>query len=171
MRGIANYYAMANEAKGGLKKLMYIAESSFLATLANKHNSSTTKVASKLRHGRDFMITTDTKEGKQRRYTLFKLRDWKPPKTKEDVDNMPTTAYLLLRRSSLEERLKANICESCGKEGGYFEVHHVRKLKDVKGKEWWEQVLIARQRKTIVLCIECHDLLHTGKLSNRQKKL
>jgi retron-type reverse transcriptase len=170
MRGIANYYAMANEAKGGLKKLMYIAESSFLATLANKHNSSTTKVASKLRHGRDFMITTDTKEGKQRRYTLFKLRDWKPPKTKEDVDNMPTTAYLLLRRSSLEERLKANICESCGKEGGYFEVHHVRKLKDVKGKEWWEQVLIARQRKTIVLCIECHDLLHTGKLSNRQKK-
>src|SRR5207244_6913631 len=55
MRGIANYYALANEAKGGLKKLMYIAERSFLATLANKHDSSTTQIASKLRQGRDLV--------------------------------------------------------------------------------------------------------------------
>ena len=33
MRGIANYYALANEAKRGLYKLMYLAKSSFLATL------------------------------------------------------------------------------------------------------------------------------------------
>src|SRR5262245_14055272 len=30
--------------------------------------------------------------------------------------------------------------------------------------------MIARQRKTLVLCIECHDLFHAGKLSNRRKK-
>ena len=63
-----------------------------------------------------------------------------------------------------------NICESCGKEGGYFEVHHVRKLKDLKGKEWWEQVMSYRKRKTMILCNECHGLLHTGKLSKRQKE-
>jgi RNA-directed DNA polymerase len=72
--------------------------------------------------------------------------------------------------STLEQRLKANICESCGKEGGYFEVHHVRKLKNLQGKEWWEQVMSYRKRKTMVLCNECHDLLHAHKLSNRQKK-
>ena len=171
MRGIANYYALANEAKGGLKKLMYIAESSFLATLANKHNSTISQIASKLRQGNDLVVTTNTKEGKQRRYTLFNLRNWNPPQAKEDIDKMPTTAYLLLSRSSLETRLKASICESCGRDGGYFEVHHVKKLKDVQGKQWWEQVMIQRQRKTLVLCIECHDLLHAGKLSKRRKEL
>jgi hypothetical protein len=49
-------------------------------------------------------------------------------------------------------------------------VHHVRRLKDLQGKEWWEQVMSYRKRKTMILCIECHDLLHAHKLSNRQKK-
>jgi RNA-directed DNA polymerase len=67
-------------------------------------------------------------------------------------------------------RLEAHLCEFCGKSGGYFEVHHIRKRKDVKGKEAWERIMIARRRKTMVLCHECHDLLHAGKLSYRQKK-
>jgi RNA-directed DNA polymerase len=170
MRGIANYYALANNAKGALRKLMYIAESSFLATLANKHKRSMSQIASKLRQGRDLCVTTFTKEGKAKRYTLFKLRDWKPPQPKADVDHMPKTAYLRFGRSTLEQRLKASICESCGKEGGYFEIHHVRKLKDLQGKQWWKQVMSYRKRKTMVLCVECHDLLHAGKLSKRQKE-
>ena len=68
------------------------------------------------------------------------------------------------------QRLNASVCESCGKEGGYFEVHHVRKLKDLQGKQWWEQVMSARKRKTLILCNECHILLHAGKLSKRQKE-
>src|SRR5882724_5839161 len=75
-----------------------------------------------------------------------------------------------LRKShtrSLEQRLQANVCEHCGKDGGFFEVHHVKKLKDV-GKQGWERILMTRKRKTIVLCIECHDLLHAGQLSDRQ---
>jgi RNA-directed DNA polymerase len=49
MRGIANYYGLANEAKTGLSKLMYLAKSSFLATLAWKHQSSISKENSRLR--------------------------------------------------------------------------------------------------------------------------
>jgi group II intron reverse transcriptase/maturase len=171
MRGIANYYALANNAKRGLQKAIFLAESSFLATLANKHNSSIEKEATRLRQGRDLCITIQTKGGKRRRYTLFKLRDWRPPQSKEDIDALPHIGRVLQGRSSVAQRLLANICEFCGKEEGYFEVHHVRKLKDVVGKEAWEKVMIARKRKTIVLCIECHDLLHAGKLSNRQKKV
>lgn len=170
MRGLAKYYVLANEAKTGLSKLVYLAKSSFLATLAWKHQSSISKENSRLRHGKDITVLTNTKEGKPKRYTLFTLRNWKPPQPKEDVDKMPTTAHLRFGRSTLEQRLKANTCESCGKEGGYFEVHHVRKLKDLQGKEWWEQVMSYRKRKTMILCIECHDLLHAHKLSNRQKK-
>jgi hypothetical protein len=170
MRGLANYYALANGAKAGLSKLMYLAKNSFLATLAWKYQSSIRKENARLRQGRDIVIHSSTKEGKSRKYTLFTLRSWKPPQPKNDVDQMPTTAHLRFGRSSLEQRLNANRCESCDKEGGYFEVHHVRKLKDLQGKEWWEQVMSARKRKTMILCNECHVLLHARKLSNRQKK-
>lgn len=149
---------------------MYLAKSSLLATFADKYKSSMSKELAKHRQGKDIVVLSKTKEGKSQRYTLFTLRDWKPPHPKENVDALPTTIHLRFGRSTLDQRLNANICESCGKEGGYFEVHHVRKLKDLQGKEWWEQVIIARKRKTMILCVECHDLLHTGKLSNRQKK-
>jgi hypothetical protein len=120
--------------------------------------------------GKALTVLTKTKEGKPKRYTLFTLRDWQPPQPKEHVDKMPTTAHLRFGRSTLEQRLTASSCESCGKAGGYFAVHHVRKLKDLQGKEWWEQVMSYRKRKTMILCIECHDLLHAHQLSNRQKK-
>jgi Type II intron maturase len=170
MRGLANYYGLANEAKTGLNKLMYLAKSSFLATLAWKNRSSISKENARLRQGKDLIILVKTKEGRPKRYTLFTLRDWKPPQPTEDVDKVPSTAHLRLGRSTLEQRLTANRCESCEKVGGYFEVHHVRKLKDLQGKEWWEQVMSYRKRKTMILCNECHDLLHAHKLTNRRKK-
>ena len=166
----SDYYALANGAKQGLQKLTYIARNSFLATLAWKHDSSISKEISKLRQGRDIAVHINTKEGKTKRYTLFTLRDWKPPQPKEDGEKTPITAHLRFGRSTLEQRLKAHICESCGNEGGDFEVHHGRKLKDLQGKKWWEQVMSYRKRKTMLLCIECHDLLHAGKLSKRQKE-
>jgi hypothetical protein len=149
---------------------MQLAKGSFLATMAQKHRSSISKEDSKLRQGKDIVILTKTKEGKPKRYTLFTLRDWKPPQPNADVDKVPITVHLRFGRSTLEQRLNANICESCEKEGGYFEVHHVRKLKDLQGKKWWEQVMSYRKRKTMILCIECHHLLHAGKLSKRQKR-
>jgi Type II intron maturase/Reverse transcriptase (RNA-dependent DNA polymerase) len=170
MQGLANYYALANRAKRELSRLLYMGQRSFFATLANKHDSTISQIAKKLRRGNDYTVTTHTKEGKPKRYTLFKLKNWTPPQAKHDADKMPSTMHLRHGRSSLEQRLKADICESCGKDRGYFEVHHVRKLKDLMGKTWWERVMITRKRKTMVLCVECHDLLHTGRLSNRQKE-
>ena len=49
--------------------------------------------------------------------------------------------------------------------------HHVRKLKDLKAKPnigMLEKVMIYRHRKTIILCLECHDLLHAGKLPDNR---
>ena len=83
MRGIANYYALATGAKQGLNRLMHLAESSFLKTLANKHDTTASKIASKLRQGNDLIVTTNTKEGKPKRYKLFKLRNWKPSPPKD----------------------------------------------------------------------------------------
>jgi group II intron reverse transcriptase/maturase len=75
-------------------------------------------------------------------------------------------------RTSIIQRLNANQCENCGDREGPFEVHHVRKLSDLSKKkhlESWEKFMIARNRKTIVLCghrsaNNCHLKLHNGKL-------
>ncbi|CUQ59468.1 Group II intron-encoded protein ltrA [Dorea longicatena] len=40
---------------------------------------------------------------------------------------------------------------------------HVRKLKDLKGKQEWERFMIARQRKTIAVCENCYRKIHEKK--------
>ena len=69
-------------------------------------------------------------------------------------------------RNSLEARLKARVCELCGTtQGELFELHHVRKVKDLNGKERWEQCMIAKRRKTLVVCKPCHNAIHHGSKS------
>lgn len=67
-------------------------------------------------------------------------------------------------QTELTQRLNANRCEICGTSDGKMEVHHVRKLKNLKGKAYWEKMMLARKRKTLVLCTSCHHKLHAGKL-------
>ncbi len=63
--------------------------------------------------------------------------------------------------NTFEKRLKAHICELCGTtESDCYEVHHINKLKNLKGKEDWERAMIAKRRKTIVVCKQCHVRIH-----------
>ena len=63
--------------------------------------------------------------------------------------------------NTFEERLKAHKCELCGRTNAeHYEIHHIHKVKDLKGKETWEQNMIAKRRKTIVVCRECHYKIH-----------
>ena len=67
--------------------------------------------------------------------------------------------------TSFESRLKACKCELCGTtESDKYEVHHINKVKNLKGKERWEQVMIAKRRKTIVVCENCHKIIHGKKV-------
>ncbi|WP_459689638.1 HNH endonuclease [Agathobaculum sp. TL06] len=62
------------------------------------------------------------------------------------------------------ERIKAEKCEFCGKENVPLQMHHVRKLKNLKGKEPWKQFMISRKRKTLAVCVECHRKIHSNKM-------
>src|SRR5258708_14749892 len=65
--------------------------------------------------------------------------------------------------------MHAGECEYCSTAQGPFEVHHIRKLKDVAhGKERWQQMMAARHRKTLILCKPCHQKLHAGTLPDRE---
>ena len=65
--------------------------------------------------------------------------------------------------TSFEERLKAKVCEVCGcTDSDSYEIHHVNKVKNLKGKADWEKVMLAKRRKTIVVCHKCHMRIHHG---------
>ena len=88
---------------------------------------------------------------------------------KNDVMKQPTVdvvvnTLIYSGRTSLIDRLLAEKCEWCGVMGTPLEMHHIYKLKDLKGKKMWEQRMIARRRKTMALCVSCHHDLHNGKL-------
>ena len=38
----------------------------------------------------------------------------------------------------------------------------MKKLSELKGEKLWEQVMLKKKRKTLVLCKECHQKLHQG---------
>ena len=71
-------------------------------------------------------------------------------------------------RSELIKRLLADECELCGATE-HIEVHHIRKLADLKVKGRRErpqsmQVMArARRRKTLVVCKNCHTNIHAGR--------
>ena len=139
-----------------------------MRTLANKHKTSVVKIYQRYIDGTDRRITVV--DGKYRK-EWFKLKDVKrSARAKRDVDEIYNSMQHT-SRSEITERLNAEECEYCGKTGGYFEVHHVRKMADIKeGKELWQKVMIARNRKKLVICVECHDLLHAGKLPDFRYK-
>ena len=70
-------------------------------------------------------------------------------------------------RRELLDRLQANTCELCGSRHK-VQVHHIRKLSDlkVKGqreKPTWLRVMSAMRRKTLIVCERCHVAIHAGR--------
>ena len=173
MRGLANYYALATGYKGALNKLIAKAQFSFFATMAQKYKTKTSKIMQKLQlpNGAGYGVKVVI-NGKSVTYKLFKLADHVPPKmTNTKLDIKPTISWYTLSRTELIQRLNANTCEYCGKEGGYSEVHHIRGLKDVeKGKHEWQRQMSRMFRKTLVLCRECHTELHRRGLPDWRAK-
>lgn len=164
LRGYANYYAMAKNVKTELKMLFYIAHTSCVKTLAAKHKTKCTTIFSKMKQKGSLILRYES-NGKAKVMKLFKLSELKPISTKySHVDSIPQT-LIYGSKTELIQRLNAQKCEICKKSKGYFEIHHIRKLKDIKdGKQKWQKYMIARRRKTLVLCVECHQLLHAGTL-------
>jgi group II intron reverse transcriptase/maturase len=167
LRGLANYYAMAVDVKAKLCRLFYIAHNSLAKTLANKHKTRKAEIFSRLRQNKGMALRYEVK-GKARVLKVFKLTELKvAPRKYQRMDVIPLGMVGYSTGTELLRRWNAQECEICGQTEGYFEVHHVKKLADIKdGKQRWQRLMMARNRKTLVLCVECHDLLHAGKLQS-----
>lgn len=160
LRGICNYYGMAsNFCK--LHYLAYLMEYSCLKTLASKHKTSLSKTIDKFNDGTGkWGIPYETKLESKRRY-FAKYADCKGKGPATDYISNAAVVYGYAV-NTLENRLKAKVCELCGTtESDHYEVHHINKLKNLKGKERWEIAMIAKYRKTLVVCRDCHrSIIH-----------
>lgn len=159
LRGICNFYYLAGNFYK-LHYMSYLMEYSCLKTLAFKHRCTIGKIKEKFSDKKGgWCIPYETKKGMKYLY-LSKHSDC--AKGKEASDTIPGMTMIHKHtRSTLESRLKAKTCELCGcTESRQFEIHHVNKLKNLKGKELWEVMMIAKRRKTMVVCYECHKKIH-----------
>lgn len=161
IRGLYNYYKLASNVCK-MAEFNYIVKMSFLKTLCYKYKTSVAKLYKNKNYCKNKKIGVTYKN---KFYEFFNgpFNVVKKTKYEKNVD-LIENLNKYFSRNSLIKRMEANKCEYCGTDTGPFEIHHVRKLKDVKGKESWKQLMIARNRKTLVLCVLCHDKLHAGKL-------
>ena len=172
-RGVVQYYLMAQNVSW-LYKLHWIMQSSLLKTLAYKHKTTVSKIKKKYD-----AETVDEKSGKTLKClkVVVERKDKQPltaqfggisltHKRKTVIEDTPYKVWG--GRTELLKRLLSDTCELCGSTEN-IEVHHVRKLADLKTKgksekPVWIQIMATRNRKTLVVCRNCHNSIHHGSL-------
>ena len=174
-RGLVQYYILAQNLSW-FSKLYWIMETALLKTLACKHRSSINKQKAR------YAATTTSTSGKivpclqvvvERPNKKTLVATWGGislvHKRKAVIEDTPYKVYG--GRNELIKRLTAEKCELCGSKKN-VEVHHIRKLADLKtrGKSEppaWKRIMAARKRKTLVVCRECHTAIHNGTIKPR----
>lgn len=162
IRGLYNYYRIAHNATV-LNNFLYVMKYSMYKTFAGKYRTSMRKIIRKFTKDKDFVITYQGKSGEKSVmfYNQGMRRDTHVNATDPDIIGR---AKENRNYTSLIQRLQGCQCEWCGATGVEIEIHHVKKLKDLSGRAEWERHMIARRRKTMALCHNCHVKLHAGKL-------
>ncbi|BAE86343.1 reverse transcriptase domain-containing protein [Desulfitobacterium hafniense] len=164
IRGFRNYYRIANNASFA-SSFGYIMQYSMFKTFATKYRTTMRRMIEKLRTGKNFGVRFTDKKGKAKTRLFYNEGFARKPLQKNAVVDVIPQTVMYSSKTSLMARLSAGQCELCGKTDCEIEIHHVRKLKDLKGKSYWERFMIARNRKTLALCLDCHEKLHSGKLN------
>ncbi len=154
IRGLYNYYSMA-ENVSVLNNFAFIMKGSFLKTLAAKGNTTCNKIRKKYEQDGVISIPYVTKNGPKRCEFYHDGFAKKSTLPSLSADTLPQHVKYA-KPNSLARRLKAGVCELCGAETKEIHMHHVRRLKDLKGKDEMELKMMQMRRKSIALCPECY---------------
>ena len=168
------YYAYAQN-RFWLERLHWYMSTSLLKTLAAKHKSTVTKMARKFtgkaisKNGvmKCLSITTERK-GRRPLYARFGGISLSTESFKSvEIEDTYLDLDLRIPRTELIDRLRTDVCELCGSRYD-VEVHHIRKLSDLKvqgrrEKPAWVRTMAALKCKTLIVCRACHDAIHAGK--------
>ena len=175
-RGVVQYYMLAQNV-AHFSRLQWVMQQSLCRTLARKHKSSAKKMADK------YHTKVQTEYGLKSCLEVIVERGLEQPPLIARFGNIPlrrkrnailadhSPQLIKTERTELLERLLADACELCGSTDK-VEVHHIRHLKDLNGthrqtRPRWMQIMVARRRKTLVTCEQCHEKIHSGKYDGK----
>ena len=177
IRGLYNYYSLANNMSKYISKFQYYHYYSLVKTIGNKHKLKVKKtirkyaIPIKRKDGtgtRNIIgIKYKTKNG-EKIMTYFSeslRRKIRPLNTICNIDTNPTSKY----KNEIISRMLRSKCELCETEQelNNITVHHLRNLKTLKEKyenerkmKNWEKKMVKMNRRTLVVCNECHNKIH-----------
>jgi group II intron reverse transcriptase/maturase len=182
MRGLYTYYCLATDVSTKLGKFRYYHYFSLLKTVARKEKCSVAQVLNtygvdvklKQKTGtrKVFGVSYQTKEG-PKTLTYFNDSIKKKDKPQEGKIAQGLLEIIIPGRHQIIDRINAKECELCGQQSddaSTFEVHHIRKLKDIKQQYSrrgdhvpnWVLKMCTMRRKTLVVCKPCHNAIHSG---------
>jgi Type II intron maturase/AI2M/AI1M-like, HNH endonuclease/Reverse transcriptase (RNA-dependent DNA polymerase) len=166
-RGIVQYYLLAGDVFR-LHRLRWVMETSMLKTLAGKHHSTVSKMAARHKakvatpHG--LRTRFEARIGRAGRKPLVAWFGGIPLKRQKNavLTDRQHTGPVYPNRQLVARLLKGR-CESCGQPDD-TQVHHIRALADLaqpgQPQPEWAQIMAKRRRKSLVVCGDCHDLIH-----------
>lgn len=158
IRGLYNYYAVANNATA-IGKFAFIMEYSMYKTFARKYRKKMKQIIARYSTGGQFRVPYQTKKGLKYCYFYnegFRRKDefdrWANDVLPQyQVRDLPHT---------LANRLRFGVCELCGHKTKDMVMHHIRKMSDLTDATAWERLMKKKRRKTLAVCPQCHDSIH-----------
>jgi group II intron reverse transcriptase/maturase len=175
LRGLVNYYILADNIGKALGRVRWVCMESARKTLAAKHKIRQPSKTFR-KYFRDGAYPDEWKHiqvtvERDGRLSLVAKCGETPLRKRsitysKDAIPLPVIAGT---KSELLTRLLKGKCELCGQTAN-LQAHHVNKLKNLR-KRWqgrrqkpqWVQFMIARRRKTIVVCQSCHQKITGGR--------
>ena len=108
-----------------------------------------------------FTVAYETRQG--RKTTTFYRDGFKRKEYATKFDNVSELPQYskYAKTNTLKQRVERHTCELCQKDCRNLEMHQVKKLKDLKGDAEWILLMRKKRRKTLVVCPECHSLIHS----------
>ena len=176
--GCVQYYRFAHNVHV-LDELRRVMEKSLLQTLAEKHRVRINRLGKpcpkKIRTPIDFFTFYSIPGSPVGELHALRL-DTIPLKP----DNLFATErkyrdiFEKRHNPELVIRLLTNQCEICFS-SGRVEVHHARKFADIEKdratpEPKWKREMLARKRKTLVVCKTCHGAIHSGRVRTTPSK-
>ena len=165
VRGLDNYYSIANDSYkiGRFANLM---KYSMYKTFACKYKTNVHEIKRRYCVGDLFTVAYETRAG--RKTTTFYRDGFKRKEKATKFDNVSELPQFskYAKTNTLKQRVERHTCELCNKGCRNLEIHQVKKLKDLKGNAEWVLLMRKRRRKTLVVCPECHERIHSENTAN-----
>jgi group II intron reverse transcriptase/maturase len=158
--GMYNFYSIANNVYkiGRFANLM---KYSMYKTYACKYKTNVHEIKRRYCVNGLFTVEYETRQG--RKSTTFYRDGYKRKEVATKFDNVSELPQFskYAKTNTLKQRVERNCCELCGKRTKELEIHQVKKLKDLKGTDDWVLTMRRMRRKTLVVCTECHQRIHS----------